>query len=43
MAITAPSTAVMPGLGPGIHPLAKGMDCRVMPGNDNCEIATPIL
>jgi len=25
---------VMPGLDPGIHRLAKKMDCRVKPGND---------
>jgi len=25
---------VMPGLDPGIHLLAKTMDCRVKPGSD---------
>jgi len=31
-------TAVMRGLDPRIHLLAKMMDCRVKPGNDNGEI-----
>ena len=29
----------MPGLDPGIHHVAKKMDCRVEPGNDSVESA----
>jgi hypothetical protein len=36
---------VVPGLDPGIHPtsesLAKVMDCRVKPGNDEFQTPNP--
>src|SRR4051794_24502048 len=34
---------VMPGLDPGIHPLAKTLDCRIKSGNDEVMHHRPVF